>query len=84
MIIFINNNDKLRWCTRPGCETVIEKNTKSNKLKCPKCSQYVCYICKEDWHENTSKFKKNILKFNKDCEQLVQTKLKHLKTLNIK
>lgn len=42
----------VRYCTKPGCDGHMrgKSNGETQKLQCPKCSTWVCFLCREEWH----------------------------------
>lgn len=48
--IEISMDPKHRWCIRPGCEFLVEGNSKNPKTTC-KCGQVMCFNCMYPWHE---------------------------------
>ena len=47
----IERNPNTRWCSRPGCEKVVEGTKESPKANC-ECGQTTCVLCGNVWHEN--------------------------------
>ena len=43
-----------RWCPTVNCESVMTGSREQPKLKCPKCSRALCFLCNEPWHEGRS------------------------------
>ena len=48
----LSMNPNVRWCVRAGCENYIEGNSNQNRLVCDKCEQEICFLCRNEWHEN--------------------------------
>ena len=50
-IMQLSMNPNIRWCVRAGCDQYLEGNPDQIHLKCDKCSQEICFLCKNEWHE---------------------------------
>ena len=50
-LIILNSDPNLRWCVGNGCNNLIKKQGKENKLKCDKCGQEICFKCRAAWHQ---------------------------------
>ncbi len=44
-----------KYCPNPKCENVvIEANNDAKKVKCPQCSEAMCFQCGVPWHSGQS------------------------------
>jgi DNA-directed RNA polymerase subunit M/transcription elongation factor TFIIS len=50
--IEVDLDPNVRWCPRPGCQTIVKKSIVSPKDKtvCTKCQFEMCFKCGEIWH----------------------------------
>ena len=48
----LDKDSLVRYCTKPGCDSHMrgESLETTIKLQCPKCSTWVCFLCREEWH----------------------------------
>ena len=47
--MLVERNPNLKWCTRPGCERIVEKGSQP-KVVCT-CGQETCFECGNEWHQ---------------------------------
>ena len=50
-LALLNNDPNIRWCVRPQCTGYMRGDKSSKMLKCQICSQEMCYLCRNEWHE---------------------------------
>lgn len=51
----VKHNPNTRWCTKPGCETVLVRQSDSEqKVVCSGCETVTCFLCGDEWHESIS------------------------------
>jgi len=52
----VKSNPNTRWCTKPGCETVLTRQDDAvdQKVVCSGCETVTCFLCGDEWHEGFS------------------------------
>jgi len=60
----VERNPNLKWCSRPGCEQIIEKPQDKSKAVC-QCGQETCFDCGNTYHQGKTceKASKDLYKF---------------------
>ena len=48
--IIVDLNPKLRWCSKPGCLSYVEKAKKKNQPSVCQCGYEMCFKCGQAWH----------------------------------
>ena len=48
----LDKDPLVRYCTKAGCDGYMRGKSleKTQKLQCPKCNTWVCFLCREEWH----------------------------------
>ena len=49
----LNKDERVRWCTRPGCEKFVRRQASEAMLTC-ECGQKICFQCRSSWHDGLS------------------------------
>lgn len=50
----VARDKNLIFCSKPNCDTILNKQInsdkkKQNKLSCPECKSFTCYLCKQEY-----------------------------------
>jgi len=72
--VLVNQNPKLRWCSRIGCENYMAGDQENLRLQCV-CGQEICFNCKDNWHEGRTCEEMLKHDYNKDIDKKKLVKL---------
>ena len=66
----ISQDPNVRWCVRAECEGYMTGEKTSKKLICPLCTQEMCFLCRNAWHEGQTCEQAMNLEFKKYVERV--------------